>query len=309
MALPSLTCPECGHLNEGERIYCHNCGVKLDRSAVIAEEQKRRETAVPAEKTQDRVKKLINPNADKPAYGVGSFISGAIRTLLFAALVALLITVLLPPAEVPPMPELAAGKPLPTLVQTLVNAPPNMRLVLKESDINDFLRATVRMGKAEGLLANAMEFQRVYTAIDPEGLQLTLQRALYGYPLYVGAKYRLEIAGGKLEVTQVGGNIGRLTVPPVVFPYFEKLLGSVWDTFKEEREQMNRLGKVETAEDELILYSPSVRTASPVASGPGSATGAGAAPARPAGGQFNPNEGKAPLGHPAGSKPVGFGDD
>src|SRR5690606_12991044 len=133
----------------GERIYCHNCGVKLDRSAVIAEEQKRRETAVPAEKTQDRVKKLIKPNADKPAYGVGSVISGAIRTLLFAALVALLITVLLPPAEVPPMPELAAGKPLPTLVQTLVNAPPNMRLVLKESDINDFLRATVRMGKAE----------------------------------------------------------------------------------------------------------------------------------------------------------------
>ncbi len=313
MSLPSLTCSECGHLNEGERIYCHNCGVKLDRSAVLAEEQKKKEST-PPEKTQERVKKLINPNSGQSAYGVGSFIKSALRTLFLAALVALLISMMLPPVDVPPMPELAATKPLPELITTLSNAPPNMRLVLKESDINDYFRATVRMGKAEGMLANAIEFQRIYTEIEPDGIELTLQRALYGYPVYVSARYQLEIVGQKLEATQVSGSIGRLVVPAPAFKYFEKLLDPVWETFKDEREKMNHLGKIETAQDELILYSRNAAVVPPAAS-----PAPGADPAtppsneashhpQPTGGRLDPNKGKAPLGHPAGSKPVGFGD-
>src|SRR5258708_9765886 len=29
-----LTCPECRRDNEPERIYCHDCGARLDRSAL-----------------------------------------------------------------------------------------------------------------------------------------------------------------------------------------------------------------------------------------------------------------------------------
>ena len=29
---PTLTCSQCGFANETERVYCHNCGAKLDRS-------------------------------------------------------------------------------------------------------------------------------------------------------------------------------------------------------------------------------------------------------------------------------------
>ena len=36
---PKLTCGQCGYENEPERVYCHNCGTKLDRSvsSVLAE--------------------------------------------------------------------------------------------------------------------------------------------------------------------------------------------------------------------------------------------------------------------------------
>ena len=31
-----LICAECRHENEAERVFCHNCGERLDRSAVAA---------------------------------------------------------------------------------------------------------------------------------------------------------------------------------------------------------------------------------------------------------------------------------
>src|SRR5262249_49427586 len=34
-----LICAECRHENEAERIYCHNCGERLDRSAVSAQQK------------------------------------------------------------------------------------------------------------------------------------------------------------------------------------------------------------------------------------------------------------------------------
>jgi hypothetical protein len=33
--MTKLACTECQHQNEVQRIYCHNCGAKLDRSALL----------------------------------------------------------------------------------------------------------------------------------------------------------------------------------------------------------------------------------------------------------------------------------
>ena len=33
--MATLTCKECQHVNEEARIYCHNCGTKLDRSLLV----------------------------------------------------------------------------------------------------------------------------------------------------------------------------------------------------------------------------------------------------------------------------------
>ena len=42
--MATLTCAECGFVNEAERVYCHNCGKKLDRSLIPKEDPK---TGVP----------------------------------------------------------------------------------------------------------------------------------------------------------------------------------------------------------------------------------------------------------------------
>ena len=55
-----LICPECRRENEPERIYCHECGAKLDRSKVIASK--------PADarvKEQKRVHKMFDARRAK----------------------------------------------------------------------------------------------------------------------------------------------------------------------------------------------------------------------------------------------------
>ena len=40
-----LTCPECQRGNEAERIYCHDCGARLDRSVLANRKTAKIETA------------------------------------------------------------------------------------------------------------------------------------------------------------------------------------------------------------------------------------------------------------------------
>src|SRR5438046_10432081 len=40
-----LTCPECRGDNEPERIYCHDCGARLDRSALAGRKTGKIETS------------------------------------------------------------------------------------------------------------------------------------------------------------------------------------------------------------------------------------------------------------------------
>ncbi len=40
-----LTCPECRRDNEAERIYCHDCGARLDRSALAGYTTGKKETS------------------------------------------------------------------------------------------------------------------------------------------------------------------------------------------------------------------------------------------------------------------------
>src|SRR5207244_11163987 len=53
----TLTCPECRHENEIERIYCHSCGARLDRSALSA--RKMPKTEAP-EEIQKRLQGIFN---------------------------------------------------------------------------------------------------------------------------------------------------------------------------------------------------------------------------------------------------------
>src|SRR2546423_14173184 len=55
--MTKLVCAECRHENEAERIYCHNCGERLDRSVVAAQKN----AQDPQEEARRRLQKMLGP--------------------------------------------------------------------------------------------------------------------------------------------------------------------------------------------------------------------------------------------------------
>jgi len=58
-----LVCPECRRENEPERIYCHDCGARLDRSSLAKEKSKEEDPKA----TQKRLKAMLDPQVSHDA--------------------------------------------------------------------------------------------------------------------------------------------------------------------------------------------------------------------------------------------------
>src|SRR6266478_8594325 len=86
-AMTKLVCAECGHENEAERIYCHNCGERLDRSAVSAQKK-----AQDPQEVHRRLQKMLGP----PNMARRHFFTVS-KLALAAAVVAALVEIALPP--------------------------------------------------------------------------------------------------------------------------------------------------------------------------------------------------------------------
>ena len=89
-----LICPDCQHENETERIYCHSCGARLDRSKLTP--------AVPLGdpdvKAQEHLKKLLRGgqgNIKRAALKLAKVVFGALG---LAALIVMALSPDLPPA-------------------------------------------------------------------------------------------------------------------------------------------------------------------------------------------------------------------
>src|SRR3954470_18203085 len=95
-----LICQECQRENEPERIYCHDCGARLDRSGLA----KVKSTAEDPRETHRRVSKMFSPGR---AIMRERFFQGS--KLLLGALLAAVIIQMIRPPEMPERPKTAAS--------------------------------------------------------------------------------------------------------------------------------------------------------------------------------------------------------
>ena len=79
----NLPCAQCGYVNEAERVYCHNCGSKLDRSTLARRMTKGQDSP---EKARKRISKLTNPKAGFIFQEVKTFFKVEISAVIIAAL-------------------------------------------------------------------------------------------------------------------------------------------------------------------------------------------------------------------------------
>ena len=247
--LPTLLCKGCGYANESQRVYCHNCGVKLDRDLLAAQEQR---PAEPSAKRQREVKKIMSPERGS----FGKLCKTVFKTLALAALAGALIDAALPPEGFVPGTtkgeEATEAPQIDSILENLSATHDGKRIALREADVNAYLRRE-RFKKLPSWLTDALPLKALVQFEEGTG-RLTFQASVAGYPLRATLSGNLKIdKDAKLVATCTGGNIGRLPIPAELARYAGWALPTLLDSMKHERQLLGELGSIEIGQHQIIL--------------------------------------------------------
>jgi hypothetical protein len=245
--MATLTCKQCNFVNEGERVYCHNCGAKLDRSLLPAENAN--QPTLQAERR--RVKRIVSPNR--------GFFSGYLKTafsaLASAAVAASLIQMVRPPDGVPPI---ATGEQLldipqvPFVIEEAMRNPAPQRLAFPVDVINGYLANTIR-AKSTRALAEEIRFVRAFVKCSPGAIHITSEQSVFGYSLYATTIRHLAIQKEALVATNLGGMIGRLPIHPAITEFSGFIFTKLWDALSREQKLVAESQAIEIGEGFVAL--------------------------------------------------------
>lgn len=241
-----LTCAACQHQNEIERVYCHNCGEKLDRSLLPPLEEKSEDDRA---KESRKVKAMMNPNR---LNWLRTFKTILLLEFL-AAVVAAGYLAAQEPAHAAPIsrdrfPDLEAGD----VWSEMVKARPATAVQFKEFDLNYYLRKSIK--GAEGPMG--IKFERAFVHLEPGLVTLGTQRDAWGLAIYNSATLRPLLIGGKWSAEITGYAIGRLTIPVAlarVVNLESITLGALSKVFDKEVANLARVEKLEVGKGVLSI--------------------------------------------------------
>ena len=244
-----LTCGACGFSNEPERVYCHNCGAKLDRSLLPMPAEDQSQAA--SDKARKRIKKMTNP----AGYTVGQFFKSLITTTFWAALVASGYLISQKPEGVP-----EAKNDLPTrLVQSelmdAVQSPVPRAIGFSQDDINAALKQSLRRATPPGEAGGWMEFKRAFSVLTPGVIHIGTEQELFGYPIFSAVDYELKVVGGKFTPVLLGGSFGRLPVRVEVMQYLDFAFQKLWTALKREHDQMANMQSVSITQGQIVFVT------------------------------------------------------
>ena len=242
-----LICPDCRNENEIERIYCHDCGTKLDRSKLkkdksIVQEEK-------PEETQKRIRRMFGGRSDIYKYTCLKMA----KILLGACAAAGLLLLISPPTDVP---EKKKFSELPRQINLdLENATMSHRgaqLQYTEQDVIAYLASALRTKQA-ALDKPLLHFERVFLKMDEGRCQITAERSLFGYSLYTTGIFQVATADGKIVASSCGGGIGRMPIHPEIMKYGDVIFSDLWTALDRERKLVAKLAGIEFHPQSVLL--------------------------------------------------------
>lgn len=237
-----ILCSECRHENEQERIYCHECGMRLDRSAVRVKKE-------PIDDTRKRVKRMFNPRGVR----IKALCLTIIRLITAAGITAVLVEIFLPPNVPPPPKNAVIMSSLRIVLENMaIKHQPDQR-VLSEGETNAFLASSVR-AKRLSLDKPFLAFNRLLVAFHEKRCVVTTERAVSGYwPVYTTCIIVPELKDGQLSAKIEAGWIGRLPIHPKIAKFMGILYGDVWSALDRDVKLLTKLGTFELHEKNVIL--------------------------------------------------------
>ena len=239
--MTKLVCGECRHENEAERIYCHNCGERLDRSAAAA-----RKPMVDPTETHRRLQKMLGP----PSRVRHNFF--AVSKLVLAAVAAAALVEMALPPELPAPTKIVS----PQIDLDLENA--HLRpspLEYSQDQINAYL--TYRLiSKKKALTYPFLTFVRATASFREGACTIAMERSLFGYSIFSRTSHRVETNAGKIAATNVGGWIGRLPIHPAIMQFGDIIFADLWSVLERERKLIGKMGAVNFHDGSVTITAP-----------------------------------------------------
>jgi hypothetical protein len=239
-----LVCPECRRENEAERIYCHDCGARLDRTALAKVAPKGED----AKETQRRLRTMLDPQRAKMRhlfFKTSKMILGALAT-------AAIVQMILPP-DVPARPKMGDFPPQITL--DIENATLNHStapLQYTDAQVNAYLGSALKSKQAA--LNNAvLQFERAIVKFDENVCSVTAERSLFGFSVFTTTTSKVTLQNNTLTAVNNGGAIGRLPVHPLLMKYSDFLFADLWAALDRERKAVTKMGGIEFRPQAVVL--------------------------------------------------------
>lgn len=244
--MTKLICPECRLENEPERIYCHECGARLDRS-VLAKAASQPEDP---QATHRRVKAMFDARGLKFRRNFFQ----ASKLILAAAATAALVQMLRPP-DLPEKPKMETlPRPISLDLENAAMEPRTPPLRYTEADVNAYLANTLK--SKQTALSKWLNFERVAVDLEEASAGLTVERSLFGFSVFTAGWYAVGLQNGALTTTSRGGKLGRLPVHPALMKYATPyLFGDLATALDRDRKSIVKLGAIEL-HPQLVVFAP-----------------------------------------------------
>jgi hypothetical protein len=238
-----LICPECRRENEAERIYCHDCGARLDRTALAKSAPKGEDV----KETQRRLRNMLDPQRAK----LRLMFFRVSKLILGAAAVAAIVQMILPP-DVPPRAKM--GEFPPQINLDLENAVLNHStapMQYTEAQVNAYLGNALKSKQAA--LSKLLLFERAVVTFDESVCGITAERSLFGFSFFTTTSSKVTLQNGTLTASNNGGSIGRLPIHPFLMKYADPLFGDLWAALDRERKAVAKMGAIEFHPQAVVL--------------------------------------------------------
>ncbi len=240
----TLVCDACGYENEPQRIYCHNCAAKLDRSKLPAESEQKASGIDDYKKRQNQ--QLVAQRMKKLGINL-------IRTPLLAAATASLVLIFKPPGNLPEIPsqdEMLDAPMVGVDLQGILVSPVKAQLVYSEKQINGFLARAIRPDKNA---SSYVVLERTMAGFEPGEVRILMTIKVVTVPITAQTKRAVSVKNGKLSDEVTGLQLGSLPIHPMASVAMNQIFGKLWTALNQEKKLVERLDSLKVEEKRVIM--------------------------------------------------------